>query len=361
MSPLAWRMLAVTIRGKTTILSRCTSTIRESSPVHSEVRLHLSSVKSPLVTLRRGGYGTGAETAHQVNYIAGICIVGAGACSAGVCGFGCLRPRVGQRKGRPGSRMAQTERNPFPAGPMGRDAGPMLSVSTTTSSEKVRRVPEVARLRIPPPIQPALVRLAEVSPTNFQSIVESLHTEGPLLARRELTRRLLNNVDSFDEESVRDFLDLTLSLATLRVDLDMTVDRVAEEISTSSDLNLPDDARPELRKRITVILQVPNILQLAKAADLISRDERVYHSAKVTTDVRPIFADDPSKAPVGVVIMHSLSIEFHSSGQDGSWSVALDERDLIKLRDVLERAVKKGKALHEFMGTMHLISFEPTE
>ena len=219
----------------------------------------------------------------------------------------------------------------------------------------------MARLRVPKQIQPALLRLAEVSPIDFQSIVESLRFEGALLARRELASHLLDHVDNFDEDAVRELLDLVLSLATLRVDLHMTVDRVAEEISTSNDLKLSDNMRPELGKRIAEILQVPNVRRLAKAADLISRNERVFHGAKVTTDVRPIFENDPSKIPAGAVIMHSLSIEFHSSGQDGTWQVALDERDLIKLRDKLERAVQKGRTIHQFMGTADLISYEPTE
>jgi hypothetical protein len=203
--------------------------------------------------------------------------------------------------------------------------------------------------------------LANVSQADFDSLVEGLHIENQLLARRDLTRRLLERTSDLDEDDVGDFLDLALSLASLRVDRDLTAEQLAEEISTASDLNIQDDARPELRKRITVLLQVRSVQQLSKAADLLSRDERVFHDARLTTDIRFIFDDDPSRIPTGAVIVHILTIEVHTAAGVQEWQVALDEIDLLHLRKVVDRAEQKGKSLHQFMETAHLMSFEPEE
>jgi hypothetical protein len=220
----------------------------------------------------------------------------------------------------------------------------------------------VARLRIPETARSPMVRLASVSRADFESFIESLRSDEPLLARRDLAKHLLeHNTTNLDEDDVRDFLDMTLSLATLRLDQNATAEQVADDISASSDLPIQNDTRTELRKRLAVLLQVPSVQQLSKAADLLRREERVFHEARLTTDMRPIFEDDPSKIPAGAVIVHNLTIEFHTAGGVGEWQVALDESDLAKLRGVVERAVHKGRSLHRFMESAHIMSFEPAE
>jgi hypothetical protein len=141
----------------------------------------------------------------------------------------------------------------------------------------------------------------------------------------------------------------------------MTVAELAQDVSASGDVEISDELRPELRSRLEALLELPSVQQLAKAADLLLQSERVFHDARVVTDVRPIFADDASDGPLGAMIMHNLAISFHGGRELESWYVTLDERDLIKFRQVIDRAVEKGASLHRFMGTAHLSSFEPTE
>jgi hypothetical protein len=219
----------------------------------------------------------------------------------------------------------------------------------------------VARLRIPQTARLPLVRLVNASQADFETLVEGLRSEKPLLARRELTRRLLERTTDLDEDDIKEFLDVTLSLATLRVDRNVTAEQLAEEISTATDLQIPDEARPELRNRLTTILKVPSVQQLSKAADLLSRDERVFHQARLTTDMRPIFEEDPSKVPSGAVVVHKLTIEFHTAAGVEEWQVALDENDLSSLRGIVNRAALKGQALHQFMENAHLMGYEPAE
>ena len=219
----------------------------------------------------------------------------------------------------------------------------------------------MARLHIPQVTRPALARLANIPPQEFESIVDNLSGEEPLLARRDLTNRLLASVTSLDEDAAREFLDITLSLASLRVDQEMTVDELAEAVSASSDLQISDEERLKLKTRISALLDLPDVQHLAKAADVLVQSERSFHDAKVITDVRPVFADDPSEGPFGAIILHNLAIEFQGPSQIETWFVTLDERDLRRLREVLERAAQKGQTLHQFMGTAHLASFELME
>lgn len=219
----------------------------------------------------------------------------------------------------------------------------------------------MARLRIPQLARSALVQMAEISSANFQAMVEGFRIDGPLVVRSDLTRRLLDRTVDLDEDDVAEFIDLTLSLASLRVDRDITAEQLAEEISAASDLRVPDEKRSELRERIAVLLQVPSVQQLSKAADLLARDERVFHEARVTTDMRPIFEEDPSTVPQTAVILHNLTIVYHTSRGVEEWQVALDEADLLSLHNVVDRAVQKGRTLHKLMDAAHIMGFEPLE
>jgi len=73
--------------------------------------------------------------------------------------------------------------------------------------------------------------------------------------------------------------------------------------------------------------------------------EHVWHSARVLTDLRPVFGADPKQAPAAAVIIHNLKIAHQAGREIREFFVALDNQDLRKLQEVLERAVKKEASL----------------
>jgi len=86
----------------------------------------------------------------------------------------------------------------------------------------------------------------------------------------------------------------------------------------------------------------------AKAAEVKLEQERVYSDARVMTDLRPIFANDPAAPPLSAVLIHNLRIAFVTENDTQEFFVALDERDLDDLIRTLQRAKAKEKTLKSF-------------
>jgi hypothetical protein len=88
----------------------------------------------------------------------------------------------------------------------------------------------------------------------------------------------------------------------------------------------------------------------AKAGEILTEHEKIFETARVMTDFRPIFHVDVSEKPDAGLVIHMLKItqrDKHSRKFDAYY--ALDTNDIAKLMGVLDRAVKKEKALRKTM------------
>lgn len=71
----------------------------------------------------------------------------------------------------------------------------------------------------------------------------------------------------------------------------------------------------------------------------------VFCSARILTDIRPVFGPDPSRTPLAAAIVRTLHIAHHAGDSHEDFYVALDADDLRKLGDQIDRAVKKEASL----------------
>jgi hypothetical protein len=85
---------------------------------------------------------------------------------------------------------------------------------------------------------------------------------------------------------------------------------------------------------------------VGKSLELILADERIYESARLTTNLRPIFTSGNPHAPTAVLAIHSLTIELQDS--DEKVVIALDDQDLTDLGAELMRAQQEAGAVRAF-------------
>ncbi len=83
----------------------------------------------------------------------------------------------------------------------------------------------------------------------------------------------------------------------------------------------------------------------AKVVDVRYEYGSVFCSARILTDIRPVFGSDPARSPLAAAIVHTLRITHHAGESHEDFYVALDAEDLRKLRDQIDRAVKKESSL----------------
>ncbi|HMJ03891.1 MAG TPA: hypothetical protein VK506_13190 [Conexibacter sp.] len=136
-------------------------------------------------------------------------------------------------------------------------------------------------------------------------------------------------------------------------------DQLSEVLSLSTDLDLPDDARARLRVRAGAILASPALATTAIAIDLQTQHHRNFQGARIFTDLRPVFQEDVDESPSGAVIVETLQIQtWDRDGDRETLFCALDETDLLELRDVVERALKKVATLKRMLDDQGLPYFE---
>lgn len=96
------------------------------------------------------------------------------------------------------------------------------------------------------------------------------------------------------------------------------------------------------------LLSIDNVWTVSKALELGYDYTNLLQSARIITDIRPIFninADDIN----GSVITYTLRLNFDSQGRNETLSIALDEKDVVTIRESCERALKKAKTAKSFM------------
>jgi hypothetical protein len=120
-----------------------------------------------------------------------------------------------------------------------------------------------------------------------------------------------------------------------------TTQRVAEEIVKAEELEISAERRESSRDFLVGMMELPPIITSAKASDLITEYERIFGDARIVTDIRPVFMEDPHEMSSGAVIVSTLKIQYQDSRGASSFYVALDTQDLEALKKVVDRALSK--------------------
>lgn len=90
---------------------------------------------------------------------------------------------------------------------------------------------------------------------------------------------------------------------------------------------------------------------VSRGMSILLEQERLFSECRVFSDVRPVFDADLGAAPSAAVIVHKLKIDYQQDDENKSFFVSLDATDLMRLRDVVERAIKKDAGLRHSMAS----------
>lgn len=217
----------------------------------------------------------------------------------------------------------------------------------------------MASLRIPKNHQSALAALRDLPDDDFNRFVDVLRGSSTYLALPDLAAR---TAEAMPDDVDVDHGQVVQALLALRNQLKFhgwTHERLAREVSRADGVEPDDtDLRRSFQERIETLLDVESLATTANAADVQTQYERPFHSARVLTDIRPVFSEDPTEPPTGAVLTNVLKIEyFGKTGLESVW-LALDHADVKFLRDALERALDKTATLKSFLGATGLSYFE---
>jgi len=206
----------------------------------------------------------------------------------------------------------------------------------------------LAPLRIPDRFVGGLEAAARLTDDQVERIEACLAEAPPRLASLQLEQRIAAAVPDLGD-LVSALVDALLSLASLVEDTG-DVDQLASDLSEAEALAVPERDRGDVARRFRSLLLIGPIALAAHARELVLEHERVFHDARILTDIRPVFGQEIDGRPAAAALVSSLKLSFHRpDGPVEALYFGMDYDDLLQLRDVTERALRKTEVLKSLL------------
>lgn len=219
------------------------------------------------------------------------------------------------------------------------------------------------RIRVPDAHVDALALLAKLPDPTFENIAEALSQPTTSAGRDDLTDALSGALDGSEVDprqlEAAGVVDALAALEIFRSSHGHTPDRVARVASAEARLDLDTSGRQRLRERLERLLGAPRLSAAAKAFDLAWATERLLHRARLITDIRPVFSDDPEAPPLGAVLIHTLELTHYSDDGLRTFYVTLSDTDLADLAGLLDREQTKAGQLRNMLTRADVSIFDP--
>jgi hypothetical protein len=198
------------------------------------------------------------------------------------------------------------------------------------------------KIRIPDGDKQNITNLFALSEQDTAKLAAALVQAKPMVSLREFTEQV--RVEGVEQTVVEGVIEVLISLLVAAEVRQRSADELASEVvSAAIAQNISTKADSEAR--LTQLMTADSALCItAKAIALSNEHERIFSSARVLTDMRPIFSGTPPQ-PKAAVITHTLRIESHKAEGHTSEFFGLDLNDLRTLRDALDRAISKEESI----------------
>ncbi|MDO8042296.1 hypothetical protein [Janthinobacterium sp. SUN137] len=220
-------------------------------------------------------------------------------------------------------------------------------------------------IRIPKNRWEALVRLADMSADAVKILFAELAKVPPQKFGPDLPDQIAESLKGSGIENVSVIADTLFSLIPLLISSGKPVNEVVEELLNAirnqapSGKNLEEDKIEQLRANLQKLLRVPSIYMGAKATSVLTDNQSNFLSARILTDVRPVFELESTDV-AAAVILHNLKISFASQGDsEREFFVSMDAVDVQSLISTLQRAQQKADKLQKIFNETNLLLINP--
>jgi hypothetical protein len=213
-------------------------------------------------------------------------------------------------------------------------------------------MPEIT---IPESAYPAIRSLAQLSAEDFKTFLKALERAKPAAAPELFWKHVAEHAPTISRSTIKMIVNQLFSMNYAIENLDISTKDFAKSVSDaafseqSEELLIDEADRDILNDRLTKLFELKASLGLtAKAVDILTDAQHLFFTAKILTDIRPVF-DEEGKVIEAAVIVHNLVIHYGDAGAHKNFFVHLDTNDVKELRAVLDRADEKAKALRSLL------------
>ncbi len=202
---------------------------------------------------------------------------------------------------------------------------------------------------IPKSAEGPLAEFIKLSPEQVKRFAEAIHQSKPALLVQVFANEVASKCE-VDPGKVEEIVLMLGGMYLARIDTSTSVDDFIADLSAAlrkrNEKKLTPQNWPGFEQGLKSILSAEDSLGItAKALDLLVDQEHGCHSVRVLTDIRHIFAFDPSQRPKAALVLHTLNFVYHEIDGLKEIYIALDAGNLRRLKSAIERAEIKEKNL----------------
>jgi len=219
----------------------------------------------------------------------------------------------------------------------------------------------MARLNVPDSIKEGLSCIASLTHEQYEELCAALENI-PLRIKPDRilddSELKLTTISSDKLDLIKDALfPLYLSREGIGVSPLTLVDDVAESMRERDGDRWPEGSEEvvnRLKERLKRLISLDRAKLVIKSNNILTQHARTYTSARVFTDIRPVFDDNVEVSPQYAVIVHMLKINHIKNRKPQEFVIALDAQDIQQLIDTLERAKKKAETVHTALSSTNI-------
>lgn len=198
---------------------------------------------------------------------------------------------------------------------------------------------------------PAFSDFVRLGSEQREMLQHAIANISPSLKTRRLSEAIAEQIRTAPAPIHR-MLAMFMSMYEIRTEQKMSARAFAQAIcdfaaaSARTELKPPDNNWEPIRNSLAAILSLDKTVGvIAKGFGVVSEFERLFESARVVTDLRPVFGDKVTDRPVALAVVHELRVKYYAADGSKEFFVSLDSSNIKLLREAMERALQKEDTL----------------
>jgi hypothetical protein len=209
--------------------------------------------------------------------------------------------------------------------------------------------------------QPGVAKLAGLGEKDFLALCEAIKSVPQGLRPKQFKAAVGSSVPRLSKGDVEEVIQAAMYLASFRAAEASLPEFVKNAVAEAQSLGLSPEHALTLNERLHVLLRLESIRLLSKVLELSFEASQVFHSTRILTDLRPVFALASGLDVKGLMVVHTLKIEYFTGEGTKETYISMDDDDIARLSQVLERAKKKAEVLRAFIAKCQVPDLSPGE
>ena len=212
----------------------------------------------------------------------------------------------------------------------------------------------MARVKIPDGEQESLQHLARMSEEHFSAIVNGLAEVNPTTHMPTFIRRSIQSAALGEDGQLYKTIGSVIAIANALVTNGSDPDSIVNDLSHQlrSESWLEQDEIPIFRDRLLRFFSIDNVILIAQAFGALASSHAYYQRADISSTIAPLYLKSrPDDELGGATVLHELVLRTSSLNDEFmTFRCLLDLDDLQQIRKKVDEALRRDKALKDFIG-----------